>query len=108
MVDRYGPRDSTARIEALIQAALSSDYGKRRLSTAYDALNTQFRSGRLTAESVLDQFKRHVDIVVANYLSGKCEIQVGYHSYSCSGLATKAARRLADEFLARADRSPRS
>ena len=104
MIDRYGPRDSTARIEALIQAALSSDYGRRRLTATYDALNMQLRAGKLTADGVLGVFKRHVDIVVAHQLSRASETQIGYHNYSCSGLAAKAAHRLADEFLTRSDR----
>jgi hypothetical protein len=108
MIDRYGPRDSAARIEALIQAALASDYGKRKIAAAHDALNLQLHSGRLTAESVLDVFKRQVDIAVANHLSRGSEIQVGYHNYACSGLASKAARRLADDFLARVERPLRS
>ena len=107
MIDRYGPRDSAARIEALIQAALSSDYGKRKVAAAYDALNLQLGAGRLTAESVLELFKRQVDISVANHISRTADFQVGYHNYTCSGLAAKEARRLADEYLARADR-PRS
>jgi hypothetical protein len=108
MIDRYGPRDSSVRIEALIQAALASDYGKRKIAAAHEALNQQLQAGRLTAESVLDLFKRQVDIAVANHISRGSDVQVGYHNYSCSGLALKAARRLADEFLARVERPLRS
>ena len=104
MIDRYGPRDSTARIEALIQAALSSDYGKRRLAATCDALNVQLRAGKLTADGVLGVFKRDVDIVVAHQISRGSDTQIGYHNYACSGLAAKAAHRLADEFLTRTNR----
>jgi hypothetical protein len=107
MNDRYGPRDSTPRMEALVQAALSSDYGRRRLAATYEALNVQLRAGKLTADVVLAVFKRHVDISVAHQLSRASEVQVGYHNYTCSGLALKSARRLADEFLARSDRPVR-
>ena len=106
-MERYGSRDTPARIEALIQAALTSEQGRRKIAAAQALLNEQLHSGRLTAESVLVTFKRHVDISVANQLSRTSEGQVGYHSYTCSGLAEKAARRLADEFLARADRPRR-
>lgn len=107
MIDRYGPRDSPARIEALIQAAVSSYQGKRKIMAAHDVLKVQLTLGRLTAEGVLEVFKRQVDIAVANHLSRGSDLQVGYHAYSCSGLAAKEVRRLADEFLAQIDRPRR-
>jgi len=99
MVDRYGQRDTPARIEALIQAALASDHGRRKIAAAHALLSAQIASGKLTAESVLDTFKRKVDIAVSHQLSGPSEFGVHFHSYSASGLGAQAARRLADEFL---------
>ena len=101
MVDRYGQRDTPARIEALIQAALASDHGRRKIAAAQALLNAQIASGKLTAESVLDQFKRKVDIAVSHQLSGPSEFGVHVHSYSASGLGAQAARRLADDFLSK-------
>ena len=98
---QYGQRDTPARIEALIQAALASDHGRRKIAAAQALLNGQITSGKLSAESVLEVFKHKVDIAVSNQLSGPCEFAVRFHAYAESGLGEKAARRLADEFLAR-------
>ncbi len=100
MVDRYPQRDTPSRIEALIQAALASDHGKRKLAAAQTLVTSQI--GRLTSEAVIDIFKRHLDISVSHQLSQPSDFQVGYHAYAASGLAERAARRLAEEFLSRA------
>jgi hypothetical protein len=101
MVEPHGPRDTPARIEALIQAALASDHGRRKIAAAQAWLNAQAGTGKLSADGVLDKFKRQVDIAVSHQLSGPCEFAVRYHAYAASGLAEKAARRLAEEYLAR-------
>ncbi|MBI1213035.1 MAG: hypothetical protein GC190_16350 [Alphaproteobacteria bacterium] len=104
MLDR-GQRETPARIEALIQAALASDHGRRKIADAHAWLNAQAGSGKLSTDSVLEKFKRQVDIAVSHQLSGPSEFAVRYHAYAASGLAVKAARRLAEEFLSRT--SPR-
>jgi len=101
MVDQYGQRDTPARIEALIQAALASDHGRRKIAAAQALLNGQINSGKINAEGVVDTFRRKVDIAVSHQLSGPCEFAVRFHAYAASGLGEKAARRLADEFLSR-------
>jgi hypothetical protein len=101
MVDAYGQRDTPARIEALIQAALTSDHGRRKIAAAQALLTAQTAGGKLTAQRVLEVFKHKVDIAVSHQLSGRSEFAVGFHAYAASGLGDRAARRLADEFLGR-------
>jgi hypothetical protein len=101
MVEPHGQRETPARIEALIQAALASDHGRRKIAAAQAWLNAQSGSGKLSADSVLDKFKRQVDIAVSHQLSGPCELAVRYHAYASSGLGEKVARRLAEEYLTR-------
>lgn len=98
MVENGGQRDTPARIEALIQAALASDHGRRKIAAAQAWLNAQ---GKLSHDSVLEKFKRHIDIAVSHQLSGPSEFAVRYHAYAASGLAEKIARRLAEEYLSR-------
>ena len=101
MVEHTGQRDTPARIEALIQAALASDHGRRKIAEAQTWLNAHAGSSKLSADSVLDKFRRQVDIAVSHQLSGPCELAVRFHAYAASGLGVKAARRLAEEYLAR-------
>ena len=107
MADYSGSRDLPARVEAMMRSALNSDQGRRKIAAARNVLAAQLASGRLTAESVLEVFRREVDKAVANYLSHDCSDRVGYHAYAASGIAQKEARRLADQFLANGGRGDR-